>query len=154
MELKAEHRRVKISKVLVENIGHQPSTGKEKRLHAAAIAISAGDKPTDVEKLFAVSQGDIQNYISRAFPDDQDRFKFLEECAISNAIIAQGHFAENYRSLTPEGSARAFGIFAEKALAIRKARESGFQEAPVNVAILLNLQQTLEKLTPPTSPQI
>lgn len=148
MELKKEHRRKKISDIIVENLGHVPSTGEEKRLHAAAVAVAGGDKQSDVERLYAVDQGKIQDYISRAFPDEADRFKFLEECAISNAILAQGHFAKNYTDLTPEGAARAFGIFAEKALSIRKARENGFQEAPVNVAVLLNLQQTLDRLTP------
>lgn len=150
MELREEHRRQKIAKELQTAIGHAPIDMKEKRVHGAATAVLAGDAPSDACRMFAVHQQEIVNYMNRAFPDDTDRFKFLEECALSNAIIAQGHFMQTYKEMTPEGAARAFGIFADKAIALKKARESGFQEAPVNVAVLINLQETLAKIVPAT----
>lgn len=146
MELKEQHRRQKISEKLQEEIGHKATSPKEQRVHAAATAILAGDKTVDVERSFGVQANEMQNYINRAFPDEGDRFKFLEDCAISNAILAQGHFMDNYKTMTPEGAARSFSLFAGQALAIRKARETQFQETPVNVQVLLNLEQTLNKI--------
>lgn len=104
--------------------------------------------PTKKEDKFTSASKEIEAFVTRTFPDETDRFKFLEQCAISNAIICQGHFQEMHANMTAEGAARAFGIFADKALQIRKARESGFQEAPVNVSILISLQETLARLTP------
>lgn len=105
------------------------------------------------ETRYTTASKQIEEYVTRTFPDETDRFKFLEQCAISNAILAQGQFQRQHENLTAEGAARAFGIFADKALQIRKARESGFQEAPINVSILISLQETLARLTPTKNAQ-
>lgn len=145
-ELKSEHQR-KIAKKLDEVIGRPPADTKEKRLRAATTDILAGDKPTEVERLYALNNVEIQRFIKKTFPNDVDRYQFLEDCMLQNSMMAQARFAQVFGEMSAIDAARAATMFAGKAIEIRKARENGFKEAPLNVAVILSIEKTLQKLS-------
>lgn len=89
----------------------------------------------------------LEKVLLRAFPIEEDRMRFLEECAISNAMLAQGRFVDTYSEMTPSEAAKAFALFTGKAIELRKARIADYREPQISIGVILNLQQTLEKLT-------
>lgn len=145
--MKKDKLKDQVHQKLEKAIGRPPLDAKEKRVKAAAADFLAGDKITEVEKRYAVQAQELSRYIKKAFPQDEDRFKFLEEMMITNATLAAGRFQDVFGEMNAEQAARAAGIFAGKALEIKKARESGFKEQPVQVGVILQLQETLSKLT-------
>lgn len=145
--MKKDKLKDQVHQKLEKAIGRPPLDAKEKRVKAAAADFLVGDKITEVEKRYAVQAQELSRYIKKAFPQDEDRFKFLEEMMITNATLAAGRFQDVFGEMNAEQAARAAGIFAAKALEIKKARESGFKEQPVQVGVILQLQETLSKLT-------
>lgn len=141
-----QDQKASIAKAIELKMGRPPANATERRKRAASTAILAGDKPADVERVFGVAQSEITQYIRTVFPTEEDRFKFLEDCLLTNASLASSVFVKKYSELDAEGAARAMGIFAGKALEVKKARQAGFQEAPINVGVILNLQKTLDNL--------
>lgn len=139
-------RKKKIAKKIEEVAKRPPINAKEQRLRAAATATLAGDKNADVCRMFAVSQQEIVRYMRQLFPNEEDRFTFLEEVAITNASLAAKRFQDVFGELSAIDAARAFAAFSGKALEIRKAKESGFKEPEINVQTIVALQQTLSKL--------
>lgn len=80
-------------------------------------------------------------------PDDDGRFKALEERFLGNADLAMDKFEKGADGLDALSAAKAANIFATKGLEIKKARTAGFKEPPINVNIIRNLQATLNALT-------
>lgn len=148
--MKKDTLKSKVHKKIEKAMGRPPINAKEKRVQAATADFLAGDKITEIEKRYAVQAQELSRYLKKAFPDDEDRFKFLEEMMITNATLAAGRFQDVFGEMNAEQAARAAGIFAGKAIEIKKARESGFKEQPVNVGVILQLQETLNRLS--TSP--
>jgi hypothetical protein len=141
-------RKEKIAKKLEKELDRKPLTAKEKRLHAASAEFLSGAKMAEVESAFAVQRNEIELYLKKVFPDENARYQFLEEIAITNATLAAKRFTDCFGELSAEGAAKAFAIFSGKAVEIKKAREAGFKEQSINPQILIQLQQTLEKVTP------
>lgn len=149
IELNAEKQAQKdqIHKAIELQVGRPPVNAQESRKRAAMAEVLAGEPMADVERRYAIAQQELIRYIKQVFPTDQDRFEFLENCMLTNATLAGAKFVEGYSTMTAPEAAKAMAIFAKGALEIRKAREQGFKEAPVNVGIILTLQDTLSKLT-------
>lgn len=141
-----------VAKQLEVAVGRPPEGAKENRTRAATAAVMAGAMTfADAERLYAVSQTEVRRFIERVFPTDDDKYAFLENCMISNAMLASSRFTQCFGELNAVDAARAAAIFAGKATDIRKAREAGFKEAPINVTTILALESTLRKLTQPTT---
>ena len=140
-----EQRKQQIAKELSKKVS-RPITAKEKRVQSAAVAHLAGDKIADIEKVYAVNLAEINRLLKKAFSSDEDRFKFLEECMMSNSVLAMGQFHKKYGEMTAIEAAKASTMFAGRALDIKKAREAGFKEAPINVGVIVALQKTLDGL--------
>lgn len=148
-----QERQMKVATKLEEVIGRPPEGAKETRLRAATAAAVSGTMTfKDAEKLFAVSHREIQNFIERVFPTEEDKYKFLEDSMIHSSMLATAQFQKTFGQLSAIDAARAATIFAAKATDIRKAREAGFKEAPINVTTIVALEKTLAQLTqqPPT----
>ncbi len=142
-------QKAQIAKAIELKMGRPAANATEGRKRAALTSLLAGDKPSDVERVFGVAQTELTQYFKTVFPTDDDRFKFLEDCLLTNATLASSQFVKKYGELDAEGAARAMGIFAGKALEVKKARQAGFQEAPINVGVILSLQKTLDNLATP-----
>lgn len=145
--MKKDKLKDQVHKKIEKAMGRPALDAKEKRLKAATADFLAGDKITEVEKRYAVQAQELNKYIHKAFPQDEDRFKFLEDMMVTNATLAAGRFQDVFGEMNAEQAARAAGIFAGKALEIKKARENGFKEQPVQVGVILQLQETLDRLT-------
>lgn len=142
METKDEQKS-RIAKKLAEKIGRPAANAKEKRLRAAAKDQLAGEGIAEIERMYAINQTELNRFFKRIFPTDTDRFQFLEECMVTNAAIAMQVFTEKHKEMTAIEAAKAATLFAEKAVVIKKAREAGFKEPPINVAAILRLEKTL-----------
>lgn len=122
------------------------STGEEKVLQLAATEILSGIKTEDVAIKYALDTEEINGYLRRIFPTDDAKFTFLEDCMTANSMRAMAVFERNSHMMLPVEAAKAATMFAGKALEIKKARESGFKEAPTNPQTILNLEMVLNKL--------
>lgn len=138
----------KIAKAIEIKMGRPPVNAQERRKRSAATDILAGDAISQVERRYAIAQTEINQYIEKVFPTDDDRFKFLEDCLLTNASLAGSKFVASYDSMNAEQAAGAMTKFANAAIAVKKARENGFKEAPINVGVILSLQETLKNLLP------
>lgn len=139
----------KVATALEKAIGRPAADAKENRLRAATSAVLSGAlTPSEAERTYAVAQTAINKFIERTFPTDEDKYLFLENCMISNAMLAASRFQQCFGELNAIDAARASAIFAGKATDIRKAREAGFKEAPINVTTIVALERTLRNLTP------
>ena len=143
-------RQQKVAEALEETIGRPSESAKEARLRGAtSAAISGAMSYKDAERMYAVSHKEIQRFISRVFPSDEDKYKFLEDSMIHNSMLASARFQQAFGEMTAIDAARASTIFAGKATDIRKAREAGFKEAPLNITTIIALEKTLSRLTAP-----
>lgn len=141
-----------VAKALDDKIGRPTSDPFERSLKAAAANALSGEMSyTAIENLYQISQNEIQTFINKLFPDDNDKFLFLEQVAQQNATLAASVFTAKFTELTAIDAAKAFAIFSSKALDIRKAREMGFKEPPIPIQTLQDLQKTLARLRPEKS---
>lgn len=147
-------RKKQIDDQLEKKIGRKPISQKEVRLRAATVDILTGDPTTEAMRRYALQQSEISQYLRKLFPTDEERFEFLESCMIANSMIAMQDFQKNHGDMEPADSAKAAAMFAGKALEIKKARENGFKEAPINIGILLSLERTLASIQPAQAKQL
>lgn len=146
-ELKEEHRR-KIVEKLHEGMGRPATSPKETRVIAATAEILSGTATiSQAEKIYAVRYMEVKRFLEKTFSTEEDKYKFLEDCMITNAMLASNVFQEKYDQMSALDAARAASLFSDKAVTIRKSRESGFRETPINVGVILSLERTLNKLT-------
>lgn len=146
--LKEEHRK-KVSKKIDEAVGRPATTEKEERVRAATAAVLSGNSTfSEAQRLYAVKYNDIQKFLTATFQTEDDRYKFMEDCMLTNAMLATGVFQKKYGELSAIDAARAASIFADKAVTIKKAREAGFKEPPINIGVIVSLEKTLKALTP------
>jgi hypothetical protein len=138
----------KIAKAIELKIGRPPVSAVESRKRAAITDMLAGEPIADVERKYALAQNEMMRFMKQTFPTDEDRFEFMENCLLTNATLAGAKFVATYNEMNAEQAARAMSLFTNTALAVKKARESGFKEAPISVGVILSLQETLAKLTP------
>lgn len=136
----------KIAQALQKKKGRSSVDQQEANLHEATVSQLAGDK--SVAKALSINPHQIKAYLSQLFPDEQDRYTFLEECAITNAALSNARFKDSFSEMTPMEAAKAYGIFAGKAVEIRKAKEANFREAPISPQILIQLEKTLQMVAP------
>lgn len=142
-----EENQLRVAKALENAMGRPAANQKEARTRAATAAVMSGSTSyADAERLYGVAQMEIKAFVERTFPTDEDRFAFLENCMLTNAMLASSRFVQCYGELSAVDAARAASIFAGKAVEIRKARETGFKEAPVNVTTIVALEKTLKSL--------
>lgn len=132
-----------IAKKLQKKLGRPPTTEKEKRVRAAVVDNLAGDKKAQVMRRYGVAIEDLNRLMKQAFPLDADRFEFMEDCMLANSMLAMGVFQEKYTELGALDAAKAAVMFAGKGLEIKKAREAGYKEQPINVLTLIKLENTL-----------
>lgn len=149
---KEEHKKT-VAKKIDDAVGRPPANAKEKRLRSAATGVLTGEKHADMERLYAVTQTELQRYMKQVFPTEEDRFEFLQECAITNATLAMGRFQQCFGELSAIDAARAFQIFTGQALAIKKARTTDFKDPGINVETIINLQNTLNKIAIQPAPE-
>ena len=142
-----DKQKTEIGRAIEIKMGRPPVNMKERRKRAALTDMLAGDKIADIERKYAVAHSELIRYMKTVFPTDEDRFEFLENCLLTNASLAGAKFVDKYGELTAVEAAKAMAVFSNSALAVKKARESGFKEAPINVGIMLQLQETLNRLT-------
>ncbi len=140
----------KVATKLAEAIGRPPENATEERKRAATAAVMSGNSTfAEAERMYAISQEQIRRYINRTFPQDEDKYAFLESCMLANAMLAGSRFNQCFGELNAIDAARAMAIFSGKAIEIKKAREAGFKEAPINVTTIVALEKTLRNLTAP-----
>lgn len=136
----------KLGKAIELKMGRKPANVAERRKRSAATDLIAGDSPADVERRYAIAQGEVENFIKKVFPSDEERFEFLENAMLANATLASAKFVKVYDTMTAVEAATSAVKFAGAAIAIKQAREKGFKETPINVGIILQLQETISKL--------
>lgn len=117
------------------------------------VEVLLGDKKWDALKLHLQKTKAVEDQMRRTFPTDDDQFEFLEKNMMVNAMRSMKRFEDTFDQMTPVEAAKAAGTFTGKALDIKKARETGFREPPINVSVILSLEQTLKQLTPPANGQ-
>lgn len=146
-ELREQFRR-KIVEKLEEKVGRPATSVKETRVRAAASEVLSG-KATMAQagRAYAVTYHDIQHFLEKTFPNEEDRYKFLEEAMIGNSVLSMKRFAESYETMDAIDAARAATMFAGKAAELRKARLDGFKEPPIGVNLIISLERNLQKLT-------
>lgn len=150
--LKAD-RQKEIANKLTEKIGRPAANGKEERLLAGTSAVLSGNATyADAQRMYAVSNAEIRRFIEQVFPTEEDKYTFLEECMVSNAMLASSRFQQSFSELTAIDAARAASIFAGKAIEIRKAKETGFKEPPLRVDVIVALEKTLRNLSDAKTP--
>lgn len=88
----------------------------------------------------------VEAFISETFPTEEDRYEFLEKLAVMSAVDAQKVFQAQVKNMTAMEAARAYGIFMDHAVNIRKARLADFKEPAINITLLTNLERTLNAL--------
>jgi hypothetical protein len=138
----------KIAKAIELKIGRPPVNAVERRKRAAVTDMLSGELIADVERKYALAQHELTRFMKQTFPTDEDRFEFLENCLLTNATLAGAKFVATYNEMNAEQAARAMSLFTNSAIAVKKAREAGFKEQPLNVGVILSLQETLNRLTP------
>jgi len=107
--------------------------------------VDLADDKTLVE--YSTDKQKVEKVILSKFDDDDDsKFEFLEQRMASNSMRAMKIFEEKAEEMTASDAAKAAVLFAAKSLDIKKAREAGFREAPINVGIIMKLEATLAKL--------
>lgn len=74
-------------------------------------------------------------------------FDSLEKLFLQNAEAAAIAFKASMHLLNAEQLAKCAVMFAGKGLEIRMAREKGFKDQPINTNILIQLSETLKKVT-------
>lgn len=116
------------------------------RLQEAAAEVMSGSKLASVEKHFGVTSYEISRYIKKSLPTEEERYNFLEDCMLTNSVLAMSTFQRNFELMLPLDAAKAASIFASKAIEIRKARNDGFREPPVSVNTIVSLEKTLKTL--------
>lgn len=142
----------KIAKAIELKMGRPAVNAVEGRKRAALTDMLTGESIADVERKYALAQVHITRYMKQVFPTDEDRFEFIENCLLTNASLAGAKFVSTYNEMNAEQAARAMSMFTNSALAVKKARESGFKEPPINVGVILSLQETLARLVPAPTP--
>jgi len=142
-------QRIRVAKAIEIRLGRPASDAKERNKRAALTAVSIGDAPADVTRAYGVTQAALARYMKQVFPTDEDRYEFLESCLLTNASLAGDKFVEKFGEMTAPEAAKAMSTFAMTAVHVKKAREAGFKDAPINVGIILRLQDTLTKLASP-----
>lgn len=145
-ELKQEHKR-KIVNQLEKEIGRPSTSMRETRLRAATAEVLSGTPMAEAQRMYAVQQGDLDRFIKQVFPTDTDRYEFLEQCMLTNSMLAMARFHEVYKEMDAIDAARAATLFAGKAVDIRKARTEGFREQPISIGAIITLEKTLKLLT-------
>lgn len=136
----------KIAETLQKKKGRPHVDQKEANLHEAASSHLAGDNSK--QKQLQIKPHEIKAYLKQLFPDEHDRYTFLEEISLTNAALSAKRFQDCFSELTPGEAAKAYGVFAGKAIEIRKAREANFREAPISPQILISLEKTLQQVSP------
>lgn len=144
-----DKQKTKIAKAIEIRLGRPPVNSEERKIRAGLTDVLVGEKPAEVVRKYAMPVVDLLRYMKQVFPTDEDRFEFLENCLLTNANLAGNKFVEKHGELTAAEAAKAMATFANSALSVKKAREAGFKEAPINVGIILQLQETLSKLAEP-----
>lgn len=81
-------------------------------------------------------------------PSDGNVFESLEKLFLTNANSAAIAFKASMHLLNAEQLAKCAAMFAGKGLEIRMAREKGFKDQPINTQILIQLSETLKKVSP------
>lgn len=120
------------------------------QLKLAVSAVLEGRELSKVASEFDVTTHELSEYVQKLFPTDDDRYGFLEDSMVANAMLASKIFQEKYTELSALDAAKAAGMFAGKALEIKKGRNDGFKTPPIQVGILISLKETLKNLnTPP-----
>lgn len=150
---KDEHK-TQIAKAIELKMGRPPVNAIERRKRAGVTDIMAGDPIAIVERKYALAGIELQQYMKQVFPTDEEKFEFIENCLLRNAALAGARFVQTYNDLSADQAATAMVKFATAATTIKKGRESGFKEPPMNVGIILSLQKTLENLTTLQPPAI
>lgn len=107
-------------------------------LAGEALKDSALKHSVPVEKLSA--------FKSQFFRADNALPQYLEELMMQASVRAIGIFHDKADEMTPVQAGMVAGIFADKALALRKARSSDYKDADVPLATLQKAVSLMEKL--------
>lgn len=145
LDLKGDQK-TKVARAIEIKMGRPPVNAKERKKRAGLSDVLVGEIPADVARKHGIAPQELVQYMRQVFPTDEDRFEFLENCLLTNANLAGTKFVEKFGELTAPEAAKAMSTFAMTALQVKKAREAGFKEAPINVGIILQLQNTLSRL--------
>jgi hypothetical protein len=137
--------KAKIAAELAKKLG-PGGTAREKRVQAAAKDYLAGDKMSEIEKMYAVNLQDITRVLKKAFTTDDERYEFMENCMVAGAVQALNQFDKKHSEMDAVGAAKAATMLMGRALDVKKAREAGFRETPINVGLIVSLQKTLNAI--------
>ena len=107
-------------------------------------AVDLADDKTLVD--YSTNKQAVEKVILEKFDGDDLKFEFLEQRMATNAMRAMQVFEAKAEEMTASDAAKAAVLFAAKSLDIKKAREAGFKEPPINVGIIMKLEKSLAKL--------
>lgn len=142
-----DRRKRLVEEKLNEAIGRPPADEKEATLRQATVAVLSGEMtPKQAKTEYEVSQAQIQKFMQRTFATEEDRYEFVENCFLTNAVLSSAIFEKKHTELSAIDAARAASMFSKGATEIRKARQSDFKEPPLRVDVILSLEQSLKTL--------
>lgn len=104
-----------------------------------------GDSQLAVETKHQVSSGYVRKLLVRHFGSREQLDEILEDVLLENALVASSIFERKKETLTARDAATAAGIFTQRYLEKKRAREN--PEAPIlPVHVVLKMEQTLSQL--------
>lgn len=115
----------------------------DERLTAVAKHL-AGKSQREVETEMGLGNGYVNSALKRMFPDKAILEDLLEKLMLNNAVTAGQVFHEKAKDLTPKDAAIAGGIYTQRYIDLKKAKNSGFKETP-STSLILTLESTLAK---------
>lgn len=133
----------KLKEVILKRL---PADDVRRSKHASAIARHLmGDPAAKVERQMGVNSSLIHRLMDMVFPDKADMLATLETTLGANALIANAVFMQKAHELNPRDAALSAGIFAQRALELKRDRE-GKDITPIDFKLVVNLEATLADL--------
>lgn len=118
----------------------------QRRLIEALADHWAGESLKDAGLKYGLTEGKLYAYRQRFLKVDSALPQYIEELFCHAAMAAIGIWHDKKENLSAHQAALSAGIFAEKAILMRKARVNNYTEETVSLAILQKLAGVLDKV--------
>lgn len=137
--------------IIVKHIVKNGGTMRGEKHGVGKVATALAEHLTGVtqrecEEKYKLSNGYLNLMLKKMFPNTEAMEKCLEEVLLSNAIICGAVLREKAPEMSGKDAAIATGIMSQRFLEVKKARQNNFREDTPSIAILLQLQSTMEKV--------
>lgn len=119
---------------------------EERKLIEAMADNLSGEALKDSALKYGIAPERLATYRARFFRADSALAQFLEEIMLAGSIRCVGIFNDKANELTAFQAATIAGIFADKAVALRKARTTDYTEESVPLATLQKIGDIMERI--------